>query len=744
MSKVLLCYFLFGLLGALVTGCSREETHHSLYPLVFSIKEVPVSTTGALFQARVVIADPSDPIVQHGFEWFTLKDEGNVDKVYLGSLSVSGRFESAVSYGFDPDNTYQMRPFVITQKYTVYGEGVTFKGAGGSNPTIASLTPQVATWLDTLIIKGKNFSFVPSKINASFGDISAKVAAATDTLIKVIVPLDLLVKDAIPLKVSVGRYSTFSSATFSLLPMTIDSISPPKGGSGTHVTIAGHHFHPQNSYLLINNVEVVNSKLTKERVEFTLPAQTPGGSVKITVKAGTLTVSDTSFFRTYPIVKEIIPNQAFYGDTILVKGDYLGSTYPDNEVRFPVYSNSYATILEKGVGYLKIIIPILSPTPSSIKPVVFADAVEGLSAISFSIFPPQVTSVAPVIGLLPGQAVTIKGKNFHPWSGNDSVMIGGILAHNLSVTRDSLVVAYPTTGSHTNNITIQISGHQFNPAQITSPCRLFQTNPVMPFDGAFSTGSMGYVMNGTNLYSINPTSGHLTLKQTFPGQGRTYGAAYSFNGNGYLLGGYGYTNDPLTDDWEYRPDSDKWVFKTYLSFHAADVTIINGKAVALSNITYGPNSIGYTGTLLEHDDQNDTWNSLAKPLFNLDSYNTFTFQIGSEYFVGTISSSQLNYFFSKYNRTTDQWTSLGSTPFGSNRVVSFTFKGKGMVIVGDRIYTYDPIGSTWTKVSEGHDLVTALTGNQARLQINGKWYVGAYRQGNSGLSFSVVEFDESY
>lgn len=219
-------------------------------------------------------------------------------------------------------------------------------------------------------------------------------------------------------------------------------------------------------------------------------------------------------------------------------------------------------------------------------------------------------------------------------------------------------------------------------------------------------------------------------KQDLPGAERFGAVSFTVNAKAYIVLGDDGTG--LLDElWEYDATSDTWTQKTSFSGNARRVP------VAFSIGSFGYAGLGWTGStaytdFYRYDPQSDSWTAISNypGLGGRNSFGTAT--QGKGYVGGGASgtgASTLADDFWEYNPQTDNWTSLGTLPFGPRTAAtSFSIQGQVFVTCGrggfedyNDLWAYDPATGNWTQKA-------SLPG-PARLQassfvLNGKAIVG--------------------
>ncbi len=102
------------------------------------------------------------PIIEKGFVW-SENDEPTVSSPKVstkGDCSV-GTFKLGINYDYSKDGKYKVKAFLRDSNYLVYSKSITFDCSHNSlPPNITSIIPDRVKWGDTIMIRGKNFSYI--------------------------------------------------------------------------------------------------------------------------------------------------------------------------------------------------------------------------------------------------------------------------------------------------------------------------------------------------------------------------------------------------------------------------------------------------------------------------------------------------------------------------------------------------------------------------------------------------------
>jgi N-acetylneuraminic acid mutarotase len=184
-------------------------------------------------------------------------------------------------------------------------------------------------------------------------------------------------------------------------------------------------------------------------------------------------------------------------------------------------------------------------------------------------------------------------------------------------------------------------------------------------------------------------------KAAYPGPYIHNGAtSFSVGNRGYVVGGYQYNGSPewdkgLRDTWEYNPDANSWGQKANLP---PFMNRIKATGFSIGDKGYIVNGQSYYGVytlakdLIQYDPVANQWQVKA-PFPGDARVNTTVFVIdGKAYAGGGIDNNGTFKDFYKYNPTTNSWTQIAASPFGSRG--GFSINSKGYVIFNSNNNTY--------------------------------------------------------
>lgn len=112
---------------SLFTSCAEEELNQRDYPTLYTLEVSDISKSRAIFNAEIRYRGEFK-ILQYGFIWsqrdiMTLNTP-NIVK-YTENIGEM-KFNYEITSGLNSNTTYQVRAYIVTEDYTVFGNVVEF------------------------------------------------------------------------------------------------------------------------------------------------------------------------------------------------------------------------------------------------------------------------------------------------------------------------------------------------------------------------------------------------------------------------------------------------------------------------------------------------------------------------------------------------------------------------------------------------------------------------------------------
>lgn len=272
-------------------GCQKEKVQPREYPRLNETSVYNITDSSAVFSANLYSLG-TEKILNVGFVW----DEDNElsitgsNKVILDAQENTGVFSAEVKSAMKTGRKYYMKSYVQTEKSVVYGPSTEFMSLGSKAPVISSYLPHTADWGDTLIIRGKNFTYKIYDIIVKLGTAPCPVLACTDTTISVTVPGTLkLSRSTVSLEMN-GNVNVFIKDTFNLNPPLLYDYSPKSGFWGDTIYITGKDFRffktNATDLLQLGSATCTRVGNVDEIIRFRVPDELSTASSQVKVNIG--------------------------------------------------------------------------------------------------------------------------------------------------------------------------------------------------------------------------------------------------------------------------------------------------------------------------------------------------------------------------------------------------------------------------------------------------------------------------
>ncbi|MFZ2285443.1 MAG: IPT/TIG domain-containing protein [Bacteroidales bacterium] len=400
-------FFVF--LTLLVTGCEDEPVYRD-YPRVKTHDVTNITSEGALFAAEIY--EPGNGVItDHGFVW-GLSQPGidNDNRVYLGPFGGTGRFTAEVRSTLAEGVTYKVAAFVRSGEYTVYGNTVEFKSLGSMGPVITGFSPGRVLCGDTIVITGRNFSWVRASNIVRLNDATAVVCEpVNDTVLKAVVPFTVSdVENTVSVEIA-GNRTNYTKATLIVDLPGIESFSPVAAHWGDTVEIFFRNLREaDNLQFLLGDIHLVpiepyNGRSV--RIIVPLVAELDLMTISFSAEGGSF-FSDDQFALLPPSVSGFLPGTGFWPDTVTVYGIF----HPDRQQAEVLFGTLPSEIISVTRDSLRVIVPeglIESPVSITYRYKRFASG----SVQKFALRFPEIYNVTPTTEFAGGY-VTITGDYF--------------------------------------------------------------------------------------------------------------------------------------------------------------------------------------------------------------------------------------------------------------------------------------------------------------------------------------------
>jgi hypothetical protein len=751
---------IFGFLILLNLGsCLEEEGINRDYPVPHTDEVTEITAKGARFTASISFPTVQE-IVDHGFVWGKEPDL-SVEKsffVKLGPTSAD-KFSSQITTTLQASVKHYCRSYIKTKNKTIYGNIVNFVSLGGQAPVIEGFSPLQASSGDTILVRGKNFSYRFEVNKISIGNATINSIQPTDTTLLFIVPFGLS-KIANKIRVSVLGNETESKDDLTLLLPELNSISNNQFAICDTLKILGNRLTGFGSAPTIKlngeNAKVILVTQNEIRVicQNLLPnpfnASISNGVFETQVS---LQVSQRK-----PTVSSVEPKYYKANQIVTIKGQDLPSCISINAQIVTPVSTHVAKILSSKRDELKVELPEGVSCSHNYLRLQLNVQSTMFSSTDLTTLEPKLLKIEPNHGIA-GDLITITGENLRTdifksvnfmniteasdtqyqgkvkaglQPGFINVVMAGCsqaLVENNGFYLDRPEIDfYPKLiTDHNQLITIEIKNAPDFIAVVTiGDATFFQqtvnrkivinSSELLPDDPNVGASFNGKItVTGSALNDDLTSNDDLVINydkpwkqiNPLPGVGRTNAVSFVINDKGYAGGGisapgsltaYG---NYLSDFYEYEPATNHWTRKSDLP-QKNEGNFVSAAVVGKGYVGLGP---AYGKNWWEYDPSINMWTKKADyPGEGIVA--PFIFHFGNSIYVGggsTISGLRTQEFY-MYQANTDKWFKMADFPPGfANPTFAFTFSNRGYVYGSQNSisteFKYDFDTDTWSSAA---------------------------------------------
>lgn len=348
---------------ALNLSCEKEEVERP-FARVRTLPVTEIDSTGATFHAEI-LSFHKDDITEYGFMWYN----GILNRVWdtpdrfshiaLGTAPTEKRFSARIATGFVPGETYQVRAYLRSTDWVIYGEPVVFTASAEPAPVIEKILPENIVPGDTLQIMGEFFSNVKNGGKVIIGVTEVEIVASSATEIRCIAPFEITNNSQVTVQTAFGKKSVpFPLPTIGA--PRLDRLIPSDPTIGDTITIEGSNFALRKEWNYITLSTYYSAftviEATRNYIKFIVPYMPVGGTtIDVSVRSSyDLSSNNLSFNLATPVIEDFFPKTVSYGDTLTI----LGKNFPPSGFNNNVYfSGVNLRILESNKQLIKVYIP---------------------------------------------------------------------------------------------------------------------------------------------------------------------------------------------------------------------------------------------------------------------------------------------------------------------------------------------------------------------------------------------------
>jgi N-acetylneuraminic acid mutarotase len=681
--KALNTIFILFLLAIFLISCDKNEVTSREYPRLNTLDATDISDSGTTFNAEIIYRGDLE-IIKYGFVWSEKENPSleNSDKIVFSDNIQSNKFTSVITTTLKRGVYYNVRSFIITNNYTVYGNCLKFLSLGSKAPKIFSFSPKTGTWGDTIKIIGNNFSYLINSNTVQMGEITSKVISASDTILIFQIPA-IKNSNIVKLKVSISGNTSTSVEFFNYLIPKIAKVEPLSGTFNDTLTITGENFGRIGEYnsVFLGDVNLKIVSVSPSIIRAIVPERiTIEESLIKIISSGNDLLYNQKFRLNSPVISSFEPATFTHPNEIItIKGTNFNPTGVNNSIQIGGYN---AKVLESSGNILKVQLP---------DEIIQVYNISLFSDVSLSITVAQQSYLFSNDIKIFWQSTWTKKNDFPGFARHNAV------AFSLNGR------GYFGTGLTKNDFKLLNDFWEYDPTsdkwtQIDNypgKSRAGSVSFVIRDEGYVGIGSENFYWNSpekdknhfTDFYKYNSFDKKWTQITDFKGIGRHSSASFSINNFGYVTTGYwgldGPTNGLTTNDsWKYDPLTNQW---TKITNFPAESDMAVGFNIGDVGYVYNYNYL--------YKYSNNRWNLLSSTDFEL--WENVAFSIGNlgYYGMGTSHHGGTNALW-EYNPVTNSIVNRAL----SNQVIRW---GASVFVINNKAYL---IGGA-TDVNNGIDVL---------------------------------------
>lgn len=624
------------------TTCKDDEVKPREYPRVKTLEVSQITEAGAKFNAEITFPG-NGKIIEYGFVWGENENptiESSEKKILAQDITTGG-FTAEISTTLKEDVTYYVRAYAKNDEYLVYGKNVSFISLGSGAPKIIDIIPSTGTLGDTLLITGKNFSYINSTNITRIGSELSIVIESTDSTLQIIVPDKLMAVNSI-ISVEIQGNASNKDQTFTLLTPILIDFEPKLITWGDTIMVEVNNF-PDKSDLLklrLNGEEYDVNSSFNDKLSFVISNDINKSSSTISFEVGgfELAFVEKLVLKT-PEIISVSPDTVTIGE--IVNLDVANFHPSDNSFKLYFTYNGYnisedVEFLNGSASNIELRLPQINYTNEDNILRLNADVGNGAFSVNQNIVikAPVIQSFAPDVVANTGDEVTIYGKNFGSFP---------VVEFDLGYNTKLLEVIEATD----NEIKVRIPSSVFKNELMTE--YIEGRIKVTAFDRT-GVSQTELIIDHKTPWTYSDDNG-LFDDNDFVWDQRLAFTTWDDDEYGYLIGGRGelkygitipYGQEKLNDFWKFNPINSSW-------------------------------------TKLQNWPQQDN----------------------QEEIIGAFSFNNSIYAFTDNMRALQYesgvWSAIGNTNVSGYRRY-FEINNTPYIIAGDSINTFDPISGTMTKI----------------------------------------------
>jgi len=198
----------------LVTCKKDAEIEIPNYPYVL-IKDINEINNNGVLVSGNIISIGRDSIIEYGFVWNKSGNPSTSDfKLSISQTIKTGIFSGYIDNNLDSNEIYWVRPYIKSNRYTVYGTSLQFESQGCSIPFIETFNPKSGKVGSHIKIKASHINSNPDKTVVRFNNEDAKIIETIGD--ELIIEVPFIVYDA-EISIISGKYQFTLDDKFTII-----------------------------------------------------------------------------------------------------------------------------------------------------------------------------------------------------------------------------------------------------------------------------------------------------------------------------------------------------------------------------------------------------------------------------------------------------------------------------------------------------------------------------------------------
>ncbi|MDN3641855.1 IPT/TIG domain-containing protein [Lutimonas halocynthiae] len=615
--------------------CIDDEIIQTEYPRVQTLEANRITESGAVLNAEIIYQGNQE-IIEYGFVWDQEENPTieSSEKRIIADKITTGGFSAQVETTLKENKIYYVRAYAKNNEYLVYGINTAFFSLGSEAANIEDFYPKTGNWGDTIILKGRHFSYLSNNNHVLFKDISSKVISSSDTTITCIVP-DGINDENVSIYLNVANQQAVAKNKFELTVPEIQSFYPMKATFGDTIEFIGKNFSAVNEKNIISfnehQAEVISSSKTKLSVIVPTSVNTHQSKVRLTLNLKSSSAEEL-FEVLAPKIFKVSPESGSSNTLIKITGDNFN---PDKIGDTISFEKNYGEVVEASKKEMTVRIPFGTYTNRFIKVGV---TVAGQTTYDSSLF-------------------TLE----EPWIKRENVQ-SDVVNRYRATSFSLLNNAYVGLGSHSRNNLSNLSNdfYKYDPIQNSWLKISDFPGTGLSLATSFTIGNYAYVGTGrsssgnTNeFWRYDPASDSWKQIESFP-YAVSAAKGFSIDGRGYV-----FIENYSDNLWSYDPSIDKWTKMPGLDFDigGGDYTINKGFVVEGKIYIAMSRNQSYTH-LFEFDTETQQWTKKS----GLDYSGAYGNYMGAGFSIDNVGYIMGEKSVYEYNYLSDSWKELSDFP----------------------------------------------------------------------------------